>query len=180
MEDTPTEECNIGGHSLPRELLDNGQDDSSSSDMDISNDSSSNEEETPLPAKHTKTNGAQLGIGKKLLLPPIIEKTGKSAMGATAHILRKQNQIHCNEALLNQAIATQWITYHGKILLQIDCWEGRLKTLAQLEMAPQGLALQHEAASLLTDWEKFGCPTRMGQDWTIEEIQATIDQGPHE
>jgi hypothetical protein len=51
--------------------------------------------------------------------------------------------------------------------------------LAQLEMASQGLALQHKTAQLLTDWEKFGCPTRTGRNWTIEEIQEAINQGPH-
>jgi len=46
-------------------------------------------------------------------------------------------------------------------------------------MAPQGLALQHEVADLLTDWEKFGCPTQTGRDWSLAEIQAAIDRGPH-
>jgi hypothetical protein len=50
---------------------------------------------------------------------------------------------------------------------------------AQSEMAPQGLALQHEAAQLLTDWEKFGCPTMTGWDWTLEQIQAAINHSPH-
>jgi hypothetical protein len=46
-------------------------------------------------------------------------------------------------------------------------------------MAPQGLALKHEAADLLSDWEQFGCPTQTGCNWTLEEIQAAIDRGPH-
>jgi hypothetical protein len=57
--------------------------------------------------RSTKMNGAQLGTGNELLLSPKIEITGKSAMVATAHILRKQNKIHRNEVLLNQTIATQ-------------------------------------------------------------------------
>jgi hypothetical protein len=140
--------------------------------MDINNGSSSNGEEIPPPTKHITTNGAQLGTGKgnKLLLPPKIEKMRKGATGATSHILQKQNKIHCNKALLNQAIATQWIKHHGKTLLQTNHWEGRLKTSAQLEIAPQGLALQHKAVQLLMDWEKFGCPTMTGQDWMLEQI----------
>jgi hypothetical protein len=47
-------------------------------------------------------------------------------------------------------------------------------------MVPQGLALKHEAAHLLRDWEQFGCPTAAGRDWTIQEIQAAIDRGPHQ
>ncbi len=46
-------------------------------------------------------------------------------------------------------------------------------------MAPQGLALKHEVTDLLSDWEQFGCPTQMGCNWTLEEIQAAIDCGPH-
>ncbi len=46
-------------------------------------------------------------------------------------------------------------------------------------MAPQGLALKHKAAELLSDWETFGCPTRTGRDWTLGEIQAAIDHGTH-
>ena len=46
-------------------------------------------------------------------------------------------------------------------------------------MAPQGLALKHEAADLLADWEKFGCPTQTGRDWSLADIQAAIDRGPH-
>ena len=46
-------------------------------------------------------------------------------------------------------------------------------------MAPQGPTQKHEAAELLTDWERFGCPTKTGRDWTLAEIQAAIDCGPH-
>jgi hypothetical protein len=46
-------------------------------------------------------------------------------------------------------------------------------------MAPQGLALQHKAAALLTDWERFGCPMQTGRDWKLVEIQAAINRGPH-
>ena len=46
-------------------------------------------------------------------------------------------------------------------------------------MAPQGPTQKHEAAELLTDWERFGCPTKTGRDWTLAEIQAAIDRGPH-
>jgi hypothetical protein len=46
-------------------------------------------------------------------------------------------------------------------------------------MAPQGLALKHEATAILKDWEQFGYPTATGRDWTTKEIQAAIDHGPH-
>ncbi len=101
-------------------------------------------------------------------------------MEATSHILHKQNKIHHNKALLNQAIASPWIMHHGKTLLQSNHWEGRLKTLALSEIAPQGLALQYKVAQLLMDWDKFGFPTMTGRDWTLEKIQAVINRGPHQ
>jgi hypothetical protein len=47
-------------------------------------------------------------------------------------------------------------------------------------MVPQGLALWHEAARLLAEWAQFGCPTRRGRNWSLAEIQAAIDCGPHQ
>jgi hypothetical protein len=147
---------------LPRKLLDDRQGKFSSLDMDISNSGSDNEYFLALTTT-TKTIGGK--AGHKLLLPPIIESTRSIAMEETTKILRKQNKIHRNEALLHQAIKTQWITHHSKTLLQSDHWEDRTKTLAHSEMAPQGLALQHEAAQLLKDCKKIVCPTRRRWEW---------------
>ncbi len=46
-------------------------------------------------------------------------------------------------------------------------------------MAPQGLALKHKAAYLLSSWEHFGCPKQTGHNQTLEVIQAAINCGPH-
>ena len=46
-------------------------------------------------------------------------------------------------------------------------------------MAPQERALQHKAATILKDWEQFGCPTATGKDWTTAQIQAVINRGPY-
>ena len=64
-------------------------------------------------------------------------------------------------------------------MLENDHWYHRHKRLEAWEMAPQGLALKHEASHILEDWEKFGCPTKTGRDWTLNKIQAAIDRGPH-
>jgi len=163
------------GRALPRELLDNGQgklDDEKNitlredSDMDISVES------TPAAA-------TQATMEHILLRLPIITTTGAIATGATTHILRKQNKTHRNETLNKQAITSQWTRHDGATLLDPEHWEQRTKTAEAREMAPQGLALKHEAAELLTDWEKIGCPTQTGRDWSLTEIQAAIDRGPH-
>jgi hypothetical protein len=145
---------------LPCKLLDEGQG-ISSSDMDISN-SSSNDEYPLAPTTTTKTTTEQ--AADELLCPPIIKSMGVIATWATMKTLRKQNKAQRNEKLLQQPVTTQWITHDGAMILLPEYWEQQAKTWANKEMAPQGLALHHEAAHQLMDWENFECPTRMGRD----------------
>jgi hypothetical protein len=145
--------------------------------MDINNSSSDND--YPL-APTTTTMMTREQVAHELLGPPIIKSTGVIVTGATTTILCKQNKAYRNEKLLQQPVTTQWITHNGTMILPPEHWEQRGKTLANREMAPQGLALQHEAAQLLTDWENFKCPTRTGQDWTLIKIQVANDHGPHQ
>ena len=81
--------------------------------------------------------------------------------------------------LLRQPLVPQWEWHNGATILPGDHWGQQQKTADAREMAPQGLALKHEAAGLLADWEQFGCPTRTGQDCILDEIQAAINRGPH-
>ena len=46
-------------------------------------------------------------------------------------------------------------------------------------MCPTGLALEHPAAAALLQYATGGCPTNAGRPWTITEMQAAIDRGPH-
>jgi len=46
-------------------------------------------------------------------------------------------------------------------------------------MCPSGLALCHPAADLLREWATYGCLTNTGTPWTVEEMQAVVDRGPH-
>jgi hypothetical protein len=163
------------GRALPRVLLDNGQGKfdggdtttvSGDSHMDISVES------TPAAATQATQDQAKDHI---LLLPPIINTTRAIATGATTDILRKQNKTQQNKTFSNQTITSQWTRHDGaKLLDPENQWEQRTKKAEVREMAPQGLALQHEAADLLADWEKFGCPTQTGRDWTLAEIQAVL------
>ena len=172
--ETPTKDKG-DGRVLPRELLDNGQGKcdltvDSNSDMDISVEV----ESTTAAEQGTQKRGAH-----ELLDPPIINETRKIATGATTKQLRKQNKHFRNETLREQPIHGQWTRHVGDTALDDTHWERRTNTADEREMAPQGLAQQHEAADLLADWEKFGCPTHTGRDWTFEEIQAAINRGPH-
>ena len=131
-------------------------------------------ENTTAAGQQAPANG-----GQPLLHPPIINATGKIATGATTKQLRKQNKLTRNDILRGQPINGQWQQHEGDTALDPAHWELRSQTATGREMAPQGLAQRHEAADLLADWEKFGCPTHTGRDWTREEIQAAIDRGPH-
>ncbi|EJK76004.1 hypothetical protein THAOC_02256, partial [Thalassiosira oceanica] len=55
----------------------------------------------------------------------------------------------------------------------------RLPRAHRGQMDPAGPALEHPAADLLTEYATFGCPANTGNDWTIDELQAAIDVGPH-
>ncbi len=117
--------------------------------------------------------------GHTLLDPPIINTTGKIATGATTKQLRKQNKLLRNATLREQLVSGQWVRHEGETFLDTAHWEQQTNTAECREVAPQGLAQKHEAAELLANWEKFGCPTQTGRDWTLEEIQAAMDRGPH-
>ena len=181
------------GQALPHELLDNNQgkfateaaaapvdvsESNSGSNMDISTDDSRDMAESDRQRSEQIT-GDNRGDNHILLRPPIIEATGKIATGATTPMLRKQNKIHRNKRLLEQPVASQWHLHAEDTLLPQEYWDQRTKTSALREMAPQGLALKHEAANIIREWEHFGCPTAAGWDWTLAEIQAAIDLGPH-
>jgi hypothetical protein len=94
-------------------------------------------------------------------------------------MIRKQNKIHRNKRLSEQPVASQWQLHTGATLIPQEHLDQWTKTSALREMAPQGLVLKHEVADILCEWEHFGCPTAAGRDWTLVEIQAAIDQGPH-
>jgi len=164
------------GRVLPRELLDNGQGKCDETTATADGDSDT---DTRLESNiHVgQQQPAQKGGG--LLDPPIINTTGEIATGATTKLLQKQNKLLRNETLRGQPIKGQWTQHEGKESLEPTHWEQRTKTAEDKEMAPQGLAQKHEAADLLADWEKFGCPTQTGRNWTLDEIQAAIDRGPH-
>ncbi len=165
------------GRALPRELLDNGQSkceestamaNDDNSDMDIS------VEGTTAAVPQATAPG-----GHALLHPPIINTMGKIATWATTKLLQKQNKLLHNDTLREQPITCQWVRHKGDTLLGTEHWGQRTNMAECREMAPQGLAQKHEAADLLADWEKFGCPTQTGRDWTLKEIQAAINRVPH-
>ena len=46
-------------------------------------------------------------------------------------------------------------------------------------MCPRGLALHHPASATLLEYATRGCPANTGTPWTLEQMQAAVDRGPH-
>jgi hypothetical protein len=166
------------GRALPQELLDNGQGKLTTSDMEIS--ASSDDEDQPLAVIHDEGTNTSRKQPHRLLLPPVIKSTGFFATGVTTEDLRKQNKQQRIETLLWQPMESQWTIHRGFNFLPHDVWSQQQQIDITSQMAPQWLALRHEAAGPLLEWESFGCPTNTGPDWTLEEIQAAINRGPHQ
>ena len=46
-------------------------------------------------------------------------------------------------------------------------------------MCPAGRVLQHQAANLLIEYDTVRCPTKTGKCWSMEDLEAAIEVGPH-
>ncbi len=100
-------------------------------------------------------------------------------MGTNKGLLRRQNKRMRQAAQLRQQLTPQWTDYGGKNGTVAFGHTGR-KDAEGKGMAPRGLACAHPAGNLLHEWELYGCPTMTGREWTIDEIQAAVERGPHQ
>ena len=46
-------------------------------------------------------------------------------------------------------------------------------------VVPRWRANLHPAAGLLKEYAQRGCPLSVGGNWTLEELKATVEKGPH-
>ena len=46
-------------------------------------------------------------------------------------------------------------------------------------MCPAGKSVSHLAGALLKEYTTVGCPTYIGADWSIDDIEELIAAGPH-
>ena len=44
---------------------------------------------------------------------------------------------------------------------------------------PRNSAAEHTAAPMLIEHAKEGCPVNTGKNWTLKEITAAVERGPH-
>ena len=117
------------------------------------------------------------GNGVDGLHPPLLATSNKPVLGSDKERLRKQNKERRTNAQLKQAAnTTGWSELKGTFFLPDDLpTPGKHRT----RMCPSGLARLHPAGDMLDEWAQFGCPTMTGNPWTIAEMQAAIDRGPH-
>ena len=130
--------------------------------------------DTQLPT--TASNLTTFSESMDALQPTQLDN-GLAVTGATTHKLRKLNKRTRRHLQADQhEDVAWWTTHHGSFSPPPP-----LPPLTQYRnnMCPGGLALHHPAAPLLTQYATLGCPTHAGKNWTIEEMQAAIDRGPH-
>ena len=97
--------------------------------------------------------------------------------GATKNTLRKENKQKRVTAQRQQQKTSYWSTYGGKGKPPVG--ERKRPPNYKGQMCPAGLALEHPAGELLMEYAMEGCPVNVGRDWTIEEITAAVERGPH-
>jgi hypothetical protein len=109
------------------------------------------------------------------LAPPTIN--ANLVVGAQTDHLRKVNK---SQRVLKQrqqlVEPTWWTTHEGKFVLP-----DALPPVPhhRNHMCPSGLAAHHPAAETLLQYATGGCPVNTGRPWTIQQMQAAIDRGPH-
>lgn len=121
---------------------------------------------TPPPASALPTK----------LLPPTLNSL-KPVSGATTarhRIENKQRRRHLQQ--LQTEPLSLWTTHTGNFV--------RPPPVPKVmnhrnNMCPSGLALNHPAGQLLTEYATLGCPTQTGDPWTIQQMEAAIERGPH-
>ena len=110
------------------------------------------------------------------LLPPTLNST-QPVTGASTKHLRKENKQR--RKLLQQqqtAAPPLWTAYNGDFVMPPPVPK---VPQHRNNMCPAGLALHHPAAAILTQYATLGCPTQTGKPWSIDEMEAAIQRGPH-
>ena len=122
------------------------------------------------------TSKSYTPVGTDLLSAPLLA-SGTLVTGATKNKLRRENKTVRILKQQRQATEPAWWTLHTG---SFDIPPPKEQITQHLNnMKPSGLALHHQAAPLLTSYATLGCPTQTGQPWTVPEMQAAIDRGPH-
>ena len=123
--------------------------------------------EQPSPPTNQELSG---------LRPPRLNNT-HSVTGATTPRLRIENKQRRRKQQAGQPKQQWWTTYQGTFAMPSPRTDP-LPTYRN-NMCPRGLALHHPAAERLLEYASTGCPTHTGAPWTIDQMRAAIERGPH-
>ena len=135
------------------------------------------EEHLPTTRCASTTNthpNATDNIPSGLQPPRLLSKA--QVTGKTTPRLRIENKRHRRRLQREQEQPSWWTTHEGNFIRPATINE---PIAYRNNMCPRGLALHHPAASLLKQYAVNGCPTNTGTPWTLAQVQAAIDRGPH-
>lgn len=169
---------------VPAPLMDDGEGKSLStdnSDMDIGTEDDDDNSEDCSPELVTTTVAPNQDDATQefpLLRAPATQQ-GNPVVGATTDREWRVNKRRCAGQLLQQPLSSQWTGHQGIFFIPHEHWGNDSAPGTQQGMEPRRLALQHPAGPLLDEWATYGCPTHTGNNWTLREMQAAIDRGPH-
>lgn len=103
-------------------------------------------------------------------------ENGLRVCGVNKRQLRRENKARRIQLQQEQLEETYWSVFEGDF--EMPEAKEELKKWRNM-MCPRGLALHHPAAGKLLQYATGGCPTNTGRDWTIEEMTAAVERGPH-
>ena len=110
-------------------------------------------------------------------LNPQILSTNNKVIRATINMLRKENRKKRHTCQQEQVPQVYWSTHEGKFKLPADFPPPGKH---QDNMCLSGLAVHHPAYETLEKYTTGGCPVKNGQNFTKEEIHATLMRGPND
>ena len=148
------ESCETEEHSLPGLLPPTAESSDDDSDSETEVDAA-----VPLPG----------------LVPPSLD-SGAPVTGADKERHRIENKRRRQQRQAVQPPLSYWTKHEGTFSLPTP---KEAPSTHKGSMCPSGLALHHPAAELLLDYASGGCPANTGRRWTVDEMQAAIDRGPH-
>ncbi len=109
------------------------------------------------------------------LQPPRL-RGGERVTGATKETHRLENKRRRVAAQEGAAPTSYWTRHDGQF--RVPTTRAAPQTYVG-QMRPSNLALEHPAANILLEYSMRGCPVRAGRNWTLEEMEAAIQRGPH-
>ena len=102
--------------------------------------------------------------------------SAKPVTGASKEKHRLENKRRRQTKQLRQPEVNYWASHVGQFTVPTKS-SGPVNYRGK--MCPKGLAACHPAGELLLKYATGGCPTNTGRPWTLEEIIAAIEKGPH-